>query len=344
MTEWREDVLGEGFEFLRLDLGEDAEGPMEATLVRSLPRPRNFWERALKAPLPLSDVDVLYVHGWSDYFFQRNLAEFWTARGASFYALDLRKYGRSLREGQTSGYVEDLSDYDLEIALALDEMGHGLGVRLGGESKDRRLVLFGHSTGGLTLSLWADRHRGIADAVILNSPWLELQLSSAVRKALAPVVNFRATLNPRELALPQLDLGFYKRAQRMVADPREQADINSLWRPEVSLPVLVGWFRAVLDGHARVAAGLQIGAPVCVLLSARSQFGVTWRDEMLRSDTVLDVDLISRAALKLSDSVTIERIDGALHDVFLSEPLARKDAYIRLSRWVSGWSAAYASA
>ena len=343
MSGWRTDVLGKGFDFLHLDLGEDAEGALEATLVRSLPQPRNFWERGLQGPRPLSDVDVLYVHGWSDYFFQRGLAEFWTARGARFYALDLRKCGRSLREGQTPGYVEDLSDYDLEITLALEEMGHGLATDASNAS-DRRLVLFGHSTGGLTLSLWADRHRGIADALILNSPWLELQLSGAVRKAMAPVMSFRAALNPRELALPQLDLGFYKRAQRMVADPREQADVNPLWRPEVSLPVLVGWFRAILDGHSRVAAGLQIGAPVCVLLSARSQLGVTWRDEMLRSDTVLDVDLIAGAALKLSDSVTIERIDGALHDVFLSEPLTRRDAYSRLSRWVTGWSAAYAPA
>lgn len=341
MSGWRADVLGEGFDFLRLDLGEDAEGPVEATLVRSLPRPRNFWERGLRAPQQLSDVDVLYVHGWSDYFFQRGLAEFWTARGARFFALDLRKCGRSLREGQTPGYVEDLADYDLEIALALEEMGHGLAPDARSTS-DRRLVLLGHSMGGLTLSLWADRHRGVADALILNSPWLELQLSGAVRKAVTPVMNFRASLNPRELALPQLDLGFYKRAQRMVADPREQTDVNPLWRPEISLPVLVGWFRAILDGHARVAAGLQIDVPVCVLLSARSQFGMTWRDEMLRSDTVLDVDLIARAAVKLGDSVTIERLDGALHDVFLSEPLARREAYARLSRWVIGWSAAYA--
>ena len=45
----------------------------------------------------LADVDVLYVHGWSDYFFQKRLARFWTDQGARFYALDLRKYGRSLR-------------------------------------------------------------------------------------------------------------------------------------------------------------------------------------------------------------------------------------------------------
>ncbi len=68
---------------------------------------------------PLADVDVLYVHGWSDYFFQKRLARFWTDRGARFYALDLRKYGRSLRPGQTPGYIADLDTYDEDIAAAL---------------------------------------------------------------------------------------------------------------------------------------------------------------------------------------------------------------------------------
>ncbi len=339
MTEWQPDILGEGFEYCTLDLGTDDEGDLQATLVRALPPKQGFWKRSFAGPSELHDVDVLYVHGWSDYFFQRRLAHFWTQRGARFFALDLRKYGRSLREGQTPGYIEDLTDYDVEIAVALERMGHHVE---GAQPSTRRLVLFGHSTGGLVLSLWADRHRGVGDALILNSPWLELQLSATGRKAIAPVVNFRAMQNPRELALPQLDLGFYKRAQRMVADPREQAEINEKWRPDQSLPVLTGWLRAIIAGHARVAAGLQVAAPSCVLLSARSQFGVAWRDEMLRADTVLDVELVARAALRLGASVTVERIDGALHDVFLSEPIVREDAYNRLRRWVTGWNAAYA--
>ena len=38
---------------------------------------------------------VLYVHGWSDYFFQTHLAEAFEDWGYDFYALDLRRYGRS---------------------------------------------------------------------------------------------------------------------------------------------------------------------------------------------------------------------------------------------------------
>ncbi|SNT07743.1 Lysophospholipase, alpha-beta hydrolase superfamily [Micrococcales bacterium KH10] len=328
--QWQPDILGVRFESLTLDLGEDDEGPLVATLVRSLPRPVPFgWLR--NDPRPLSDVDVLYIHGWSDYFFQYPLADFFTDRGARFFAIDLRKYGRSLREGQTPGYVTDLTDYDQEIEAALK-------IIKANSSKNtppRRLFLLGHSTGGLTLSLWASRHRGAADALILNSPWLEFQLSSVVRSAITPLVNLHATVRPHE-SVPQVDLGFYARAQSTVIDPDEPFAINEAWRPEQAAAVRAGWLGAILSGHAAVHSGLDIDVPICVLLSARSGTPTRWSEDLARVDSVLVVDDIARAALKLGSSVTVERIEGALHDVFISERGARREAYNRMDRWLRG--------
>lgn len=333
MADWTPDVLGDEFEQLTLDLGTDDQGPVVATLVRALPAESAWWDRVRRRSPQLDGVDVLYVHGWSDYFFQKRLARFWTSRGARFFALDLRKYGRSLREGQTPGYVADLATYDEDIAAALTQMGRG---ESGGES-DRRLILLGHSTGGLTLSLWASRHPGVADAIILNSPWLEFQFAPA-RAAIAPVVEFQAWIRPMEAA-PQVDLGFYTRAQQEVADPDDPMDVNPLWRPVQTMAVYAGWLHAILSGHKAVAAGLSITAPVCVLLSARFVPPTRWSEELTSADSVLVVDDIARAALRLGSTVTVERIDGALHDVFLSRHEAREDAYQRLDRWVTGWRA-----
>lgn len=333
MTDWIPDVLGDEFEQLTLDLGTDEQGPVVATLVRALPAEPAWWDQ-LRGHRPLlDDVDVLYVHGWSDYFFQKRLARFWTSRGARFFALDLRKYGRSLREGQTPGYIADLATYDEDIAAALDAMGRGEG----GDATARRLILLGHSTGGLTLSLWASRHPDAADAVILNSPWLEFQFAPA-RAAIAPMVELQARIRPLEAA-PQVDLGFYTRAQQEVADPDDPMEVNLAWRPTQTMAVYAGWLHAILSGHKAVAAGLSITAPVCVLLSARFAPPTRWSDDLTSADSVLVVDDIARAALRLGSSVTVERIDGALHDVFLSRHEAREDAYRRLERWVTGWRA-----
>ena len=89
-----------------IGLPPDDEGSVVATLVSRRAREA----RPTRA--------VLHVHGFADYFFQTEYAEWWLDRGYDFYALDLRKYGRSIRPHQTPTYVTDLRDYFAEIDLA----------------------------------------------------------------------------------------------------------------------------------------------------------------------------------------------------------------------------------
>ncbi len=319
--EWGADVLGAGFEQATLPVGEDAEGPVVATLVRALP---TWWSSLVG---PWRGIDVLYVHGWSDYFFQADLARSWTARGARFFGLDLRKYGRSLRPGQTPGYVTSLEDYDLDIHAALAAIGHDENA-----PSRRQLVLLGHSTGGLTLTVWAARHPGVADALILNSPWLELQAGPWGREALAPLVAARARWDPMGTH-PEVDLGFYTRAQRELGTLPAAPDG---WRPERGFPTHPGWLKAVIDGHDVVARGVDVGCPTLVLLSRASTMAVSWRPQMLSTDSVLVVDDIARAATRIGPEVTLVRIEGAVHDVFLSAPEARSRAYASMQAWMTG--------
>jgi alpha-beta hydrolase superfamily lysophospholipase len=93
------------------------------------------------------------------------------------------------------------------------------------------------------------------------------------------------------------------------------------------------WLNAVLAGHAQVAAGLAIDAPVLTMLSARSTMSPRWTPEMMSSDIVLAVDNIAQRAIRLATTVTITRLDGALHDIFLSKEAVRQEAYKRIAQW-----------
>ena len=73
MPELETDVLGPPYTVETIDLPEDSEGAVQATLVK----------RAAAAP---TDKAVLHVHGFADYFFQTEYAEWWNARGYDFYA------------------------------------------------------------------------------------------------------------------------------------------------------------------------------------------------------------------------------------------------------------------
>jgi alpha-beta hydrolase superfamily lysophospholipase len=326
---WQPDVLGEPFERLTLELADDFQGPIVATLVRR----RESGLRRLTSIFDDEAVargwDVLYLHGWSDYFFQAELAEYWHSQGARFFALDLRKYGRSLREHQTPGYVTNLADYDEDIEAALSIMGHGQGMQ-----PSRRLLIMGHSTGGLTVSLWADRHPERAHALVLNSPWLEFQAGAVGRRALAPLASIGARLDPRA-QLPNVDLGFYTRAVSKVQDG--EWEYNTEWRPARGFPAHPAWLAAVFAGHQRVAVGLSIDAPVLSMMSAKSTLSVTWSDQMLSSDSVLVVDEIAEQSLRLAPTVTVAKIPRALHDVLLSAPPVRAAAYGQITRWARAY-------
>lgn len=316
--DWVPDILGRGFERLTLPLEPDAEGAVDATLVRYVPHP---------AFPPTGGVahgtNVLYVHGWSDYFFQTHLAKFWHSVGARFFALDLRKYGRSLRAGQTPGYITDLQTYDEDIAAALEVIGDG-----------RPLILMGHSTGGLTLALWTARHPGRVAALVLNSPWLEFQAHQWAREALAPVIGLQARYRPL-VDLPTVDLGFYTRSVSSRFDGAW--DYNDQWRPEHGFALHPAWLSAILAGHAKVALGLHIDTAVLTLLSWKSTLLPRWNPMMLTSDTAIDVEQVAQSALRLGNAVTVVRLERAIHDVTLSAPDVRERAFAETTRWLRGY-------
>lgn len=318
-TRWVADALGDDFECTELTLAPDSEGDVCATLVRHRPAFRRSW-RALLHKSPR--FDVLYVHGWSDYFFQRHLASFWSSRGASFYALDLRKYGRSLRPHQTPGYVDDLATYDEDIEAALTVMR---------ATKRRPLILMGHSTGGLTLSLWAARHPGEAAGIVLNAPWLEFQMGTAARTLLDPMVQLGKRVLPLS-QYPQFDLGFYSRATCNRFEG--EWEIDARWRPDRGFRATRGWLSAIFRGQATVASGLGITSPVLVLLSQRGLLQATWSESMRTVDTVLDVAQVARRCVDLGPDVTLRRLDGALHDVTLSQEPVRNLAWQAIDDWI----------
>ena len=80
--------------------------------------------------------------------------------------------------------------------------------------------------------------------------------------------------------------------------------------------------------------GLDVGAPVLVLASARTTFTETWTDDVPSSDVVLDVEQIARWSHRLGPLVTIARLDGARHDVYLSEKAVRDEAFTLTARWL----------
>jgi alpha-beta hydrolase superfamily lysophospholipase len=303
------DVLGKPYYAETFELPDDTEGEVVATLVSR--RTRGGSARA-----------VLHVHGFADYFFQTPAADYWVARGYDFYALDLRKYGRSLRPHQTPNFVTDLSDYYEELAEAFRRIT----VRDGHD----HVVLSAHSTGGLVVPLWVHDHEPPVAGLVLNSPWLDLQGSLLLRTAGTKAIDQIGARRPY-LAIPREVNGFY--AMSIHQDHHGEWPFDLAWKPIESWPVYAGWLRAVRRGHARAHRGLAIEVPILVLTSGASGHPKEWSEECTSTDIVLDVKQIRKWAHRLGDHVTLVKIKGALHDVTLSRKDVREHAFEQITRW-----------
>jgi len=114
-------------------------------------------------------------------------------------------------------------------------------------------------------------------------------------------------------------------------------DINPAWSIKPSAPVRVGWLQAVMEGHNRVAQGLDIRCPVLSMGAATTRLGVTWTPESRSADTIIDADATARRAVMLGKLVTIARFPGGVHDLTLSEPPVREQVFSALRRWMSAY-------
>jgi alpha-beta hydrolase superfamily lysophospholipase len=309
------DVLGPPYERHTIDLDSDDEGAVVATLVRR------------RADRPTRRA-VLYVHGFVDYFFQTHLADFFAERGWDFYALDLRKYGRSLLPHQTPNFARSLTDYYPE----LDEA-----ARIIREQDDHdQLLVAGHSTGGLITSLWSHSRQGqgIVDGLFLNSPFFDFNTSWLVKGPLM-AATIAATRRTPYRRIPTSSLGLY--GQSLHSEHRGEWSYDLTWKPVQGFPVTSGWLDAIRRGQRRLRAGLGIDAPVMVACSTRTYRGRAWHDDLRISDSVLDVEHIVRWAPRLGPRVTIARFDGGMHDLTLSGKEVRVEVFRELARWVDAF-------
>ena len=327
---WKPDSVLEGYQQATVHLGEDAEGEIVATFVRKDPSKLTLQERWRRWHFSVRGhrLAIMYVHGWNDYFYRRHASEYWESLGIPFYAVDLRKFGRSYRPYQTPGYIEDLHEYRLEFNALRDQIVKEQG-------KDVRILMIAHSQGGLSASLWVNaEHPHHVEALALNSPWLELQGNRMFRLLSTPVVQMYR-LRGGKTVMPMRDPGFYARCIKR-STGGEWDYLDHPLNPDVEFLPRAGWMQAIYNGQDEIAKNLDIQIPVLVCTSDKSMMlQTTWDEDMREADSVLDITAIRQAALHLGDVIALATIRGGLHDLSMSKPDARRKYFRIVTTWAS---------
>jgi alpha-beta hydrolase superfamily lysophospholipase len=305
------DVLGDGFEQLILSLADDYEGEVIATLIR-------------RTSHTLSTKSILYIHGFNDYFFQDEMAKRFNNEGYHFYALDLRKYGRSFLNHQKLNNVRSLLEYDEEINEAL---------KIIQSENNNEVILMGHSTGGLIVTNYAGNHLNcdLFHGIICNSPFYEFNLNIIERKIGIPILSFLSRYFPNK----QISSGFSRLyGYSLHNDKYGEWNYSLTWKPHDIPKVNLGFINAIHRAQKKIQNNLDLDVPMLVLYSSKSIYEKKWSDKFMNGDAVLNVNHIKYYTNMIKGNVTSCEIENGMHDLFLPKKPVRKMAYEKVFEWI----------
>ena len=300
-----ETLTKKGFQIIKLNLKDDYEGRVEAVVFK-----RNAKKDSGKA--------ILYLHGFVDYFFQYHLADWANDLGFNFYALELRKYGRSLLKHQKPNMFRHYTEYFEEIGEAVKLIRE--------KDKNKTLVLMGHSTGGLLLSLYAHHHRQekTIDALILNSPFFDFNVPVFIKKIVMPVMAFIGRKKPHLSSPEGLATGYPKSIHK---EHYGEWDFDQRYKPVEGFPINLGWINGIYRAQKELQKGLDIQCPVLVMFSTKSVKPGKYREEMKTADAVLNVKDIEKYAGGIGKNVKKVAIPDGVHDLILSNKKPREQTF-----------------
>ncbi len=303
-TSWHPDIL-EGYEARYVNQGLQFDGPCRSTIIRKLS----------KKPTKKA---YLYVHGFNDYFFQKEMGERFVDSGYNFYAVDLRRYGRSWEPWQYPFNVRKQTEYFNDIDSAL------LQIRKDGNTD---VTLSGHSTGGLTVAYYAamkGKECGV-DRVVTDSPFLEWNFNAFMRNVGAPVIEFLGKIFPNG-KIKQGHCDGY--AYSLLKEYDGEWTYNTDWKMIYSPPVTYSWVGAINHAQSQLMKkASNISVPILVMHSSRKIDGCNYTPEFKTGDCVLDPEMIQKRGEKLGHVREVCTIDSGIHDLILSLLPAREAAY-----------------
>lgn len=308
---WHPDVL-EGYEARYVNQGEAFDGPVRSTIVRLVENPK-------------TTRGILYIHGFNDYFFQSEMGKLYADSGYAFYAVDLRRYGRSKEPWQWPYNIRKLDEYFDDIDSAVLQM-HADGIT--------DITLAGHSTGGLTTALYcAVKGKDCpVQRLMTDSPFLEWNFNAFYRNFLIPTVSFLGGIFPNAKQKQGHCDGY---AFSLLKEYHGQWTYNTDWKMIYSPPVTYSWVRAIERGQGKLMKKAKnISVPVLVMHSSRKISGCGWTPEFQTGDAVLDPAMIQKRGEKLGANPMVCTIDSGLHDLILSEPTPRHAAYDTIFRFL----------
>ncbi|MCZ2721510.1 alpha/beta hydrolase [Marinomonas sp. 15G1-11] len=274
---------------------------------------------------------ILYLHGYTDYFFQAGLSKDITDNGYGFYALDLQGYGRSIRPYSPPNDCDSLAQYFDDLNIALDVMQQD-GVL--------EVVILAHSTGGLIASRFLqERQRHDQDkaislkitGLILNSPFICLPFPPEKLQVMTSFVRILTGLFPFYKKQTYEDKLYAKTLHKKFGGEWEY---RLDFKPSGGFYLSFKWLHEIIQNQKQLTTqAITLSTLLCC--SQKSTYKATNSHDMAQGDGALDVESMKITAQSIYTDLRIETIPQGFHDLYLSPIKARQHYLTSIFNWLS---------
>ncbi|MEL0636547.1 alpha/beta hydrolase [Marinomonas sp. TI.3.20] len=319
-TNEREDLLGADYRSRTFSFS-GPKGSVDTTLIDHLGEQK-------------AKQGILYIHGYTDYFFQTGLADHFIAQGYRFYAVDLQGYGRSIRPNLLPNWCDSIDQYgqDLDIALATMK-----------EDGVDHVIMLAHSTGGLVAATYLAKHPLLSErenhyntpfpaitGLILNSPFLALPFSPKALKRLNCPIYTLVSLLPF-VSFQAKEATLY--SQSLHTTFNGEWDYRLDWKPAAGFPLSFHWLKQITLAQRRLT-NKHIETPTLLCHSEISTINTKNVADMQMGDGVLNINSMQDAATKTFTNLDIAIIPKGFHDLYLSHLPARAAYLANIDSWL----------
>lgn len=284
---------------------------------------------------PDAEKAILYIHGYTDYFFQTGLAEYFISLGYRFYAIDLRGYGRSIRPYRPPTWCESISEYidDLDLALATIKQD---GIE--------ETIILAHSTGALVAANYLAKKQLLSSldsngkqalstvtGLIFNSPFLALPFSPQQIKWLkAPIKAIVSNFSWGKIKTNKPIVYTKSLHSRFEGEWDYRLD----WKPANGFNLSFHWLNEIIRAQEWLATQT-LNIPTLLCRSEISTIGKKSVTDIQKGDGVLHVESMEEAAKNTFDNLTINLIPKGFHDLYLSKEPAQQAYLQAMSNWLT---------
>jgi alpha-beta hydrolase superfamily lysophospholipase len=325
-----------GQHWTQINRGEDLLGADFVARTFAFPGPKSEVHTTLVHHIgrPRTAKAILYVHGYTDYFFQTGLAEYFVKLGYRFYAVDLQGYGRSIRPETPPNWCDSIEQYGQDLDIALATMR---------EDGVKSVVMLAHSTGGLIVSSYLAQPHTFEERVnhynkafpevtglILNSPFLALPFSPSVLNRIHWPIRAIVSAFPFMLIRAKKVIIYAKTLHTVFGG---EWDYRLDWKPAKGFGLSFHWLREIIKAQD-LLVNQRIDIPTLLCHSEISTIGKKTVEETQQGDGVLDVDSMQEAAEKTFSNLEKATIPQGFHDLYLSHEPARKAYLSAITSWL----------